>query len=110
MFTDTSVNIQCREKKSMITLKNALALGIQRGQNAALNVEIDSQSNESLETAASDAEQNSRQASDFIHSFSSPLAEQNNSDKAWTEYERGVTIGIANGIKTRNETEGGEKL
>ena len=93
----------------MITLKNALAFGKQRGQNAALSVEVDSQSNESLEAAAREAEENSRQDSDFINSFSSPLAEQNNSEKAWAEYERGITIGIGNGLKMRKEAEGGGK-
>ena len=76
-----------------------LQAGYDAGFAAAKDVDWDPKE-ESLESAAWEAEENARQFSPFEH-LASDINRREDSDELWEVYERGVGSGIADGVLER---------
>ena len=85
-----------------MTKQEAYQLGIERGRQAALDVDFEPGLDDSLEAAALEAEMNSRQYAGF-EAIDRALSDDEDFDDLWTQYNDGIHVGVRRGARERRQ-------
>lgn len=91
-------------RRNNMNKKQARAYGIQRGFEAVANCDYDPNIDTSVQQAARESEENSRQYADFVNGFASAVLDdpEHRQDGLWDAYSEGVERGIIQGLKKLN--------